>query len=408
MLTPQAKKAKKKLALISVIAAVIVWFVVSAFINPIDTRYISGIPIQIKDSSVLNALGLNAVEGGEQTVTVKVSGPKLSISSLTASDFTAIPRYTGVSDPGLYTLDVDIAMSSNAAGITIEEYSPERITVRLARLGEKTLDIGYAVDAQIPDGRVLGSVALADTSVTITGEQSVLDNIYSAKVYISSFDNAVQALPIVLLDQNGNVIENSSLALSISQTEVTATLNYIKIINLVAAIGDANEYNLGNTVTRTVSPSSITVVGAKDIIDSISDSVVINTVSMSEISGNSETTIPLKLPSGITALNGEDSITVTTTVNDVTSKRFDVSRIVLDDSLDAYSISIITQKLSAVTIMGPADIIESLSDEDLIAKVIYTAGETPPKGNNYMPVIITTPNGKVWAIGDNKVSVTVN
>lgn len=410
MLTPQKKKAKRSLVLISVIAAVFIWFIVGTFINPSDTRYISGVPVQIKDSSVLSALDLSVVEGAEQTVTVKVSGPKLAISTLTAADFTAIPRYSGISDPGVYTLDVDVTLSSGFSGVKVEEYSPNAVSVRLARLGEKTFDIGYAIEAQIPDGRVLGSVALTDTSVTVTGEQSVLDSIASAKVYIYSFDNTVQTLPIVLVNSNGDIVDTSSLTLSISQTQATATLNYIKVINLLAAISDADEYNLGNTVNRTVTPSTLTIVAAKDVIDSMSDSFIVDTVSMSEISGDSQTEIPLKLPAGVTALNGEDSVTVTTTVGSCISKRFDVSRFIIDDSLTSENISITvnTQKISSVKIMGDANVIEAIKAEDLIARVIYTAEETPPKGRCSMTVIITTASGNVWAVGDYTVNVTVN
>ncbi len=408
METPKKKNklSNHSLVLISVIAAVLIWFIVGTFINPTDTRYISGIPVQIEDSSVLKALGLSVVEGSSQTITVQVSGPKLTISSLSPSDFTALPRYSAISAPGVYTLDVDVMISSNASGVTIEDHSPHTVSVRLARLDEKTLDIGYEIQTQIPDGYVLNDVTISEASVNVVGEQSILDSIESAKVLIYSFDETIQSLPINLLDKDGNIIDTSSLTLSLSQAQVTTTLNRTKVVNLIATIDDAADYNIQGTVTRTVTPSSITVSAAEDVIDSISDSYVIDTISMSDVSGNLEKTIELKLPSGAKVIDGTDSVTVQTTVQGATAIQVDVPTIVIDSSLSAYNITVNTQKLS-VTVMGPTGSIATLLPENFTATVIYTAGQTPPTGQYSMPVKIVSSSPDVWAIGEYSVTVTV-
>lgn len=390
----------------SVVAAVVIWFFVGTIINPSDTRYISGIPVQISDSSVLNALGLSVVEGSDQTVSVQVSGPKLAISTLTASDFTALPRYSAISSPGVYTLSIDVTLASNVSGVNIENFSPQTVSVRLARIDEKEIEVGYAVSTEIPEGRVLSDVSIAAPSVHISGEQSILDKIVAARVIISSFDETTQSLPISLIDKDGNEVDTSALTLSVSETVVTTTLNYTKTVNLVTAVSDGSDYNLTDYVKRTVTPSSITVSAAKDVIDSVPDTYTVDTVSMSEISESSVRLIDLNFPAGVTVIDGTDTVTVETEISGVESRQLEITAILVDSSLSSYNIAVTTQKI-IVTVMGPSQKIQNLLPESLTATVIYTAGQTPPSGQYSMPVKITSFDKSVWAIGKYNANVTV-
>ena len=75
------------LAVISLVLAFIIWFIITNYRNPVITRTITGVPVNVINASHVESMGLSySLAAGYDTVSVTVRGNRSNVESLRASN----------------------------------------------------------------------------------------------------------------------------------------------------------------------------------------------------------------------------------------------------------------------------------------------------------------------------------
>ena len=94
---------------LSVVIAVISWFLVAVFVSEDARVTIYNVPVTIDmENSSAQLLGLEPVEGNEQTVNVTVQGKRYQVGALTADSFEVVALPSAVTSAGTYELEVTV------------------------------------------------------------------------------------------------------------------------------------------------------------------------------------------------------------------------------------------------------------------------------------------------------------
>ena len=132
----------KALMVASLIAAFIVWFAMSQYYNPVNTRTIKDVPINfdISDTAVAN-LGLDVVHYDTDNVSVVISGKTADLSSVEASDIVITPTLSAVTEAGTYEITLVPSKTKLFSDFEIGSVTPQKINVTFDVLITRTFDV---------------------------------------------------------------------------------------------------------------------------------------------------------------------------------------------------------------------------------------------------------------------------
>ena len=112
------------LAVISLVLAFIIWFIITNYRNPVITRTITGVPVNVINASHVESMGLSySLAAGYDTVSVTVRGNRSNVESLRASNITVDADLTQ-----LISLDTSPVMVP--LSVTIPGIPPETVIIR--------------------------------------------------------------------------------------------------------------------------------------------------------------------------------------------------------------------------------------------------------------------------------------
>ena len=416
------KTDKRVLLIVSVLAALVLWFVVNVFINPEGDRVISNIPVSLAGGTrTLELLGLDIVSNENlATVTVEVSGSRIAISSLTADDFLVTPRFSSVTAPGEYSLELAVTLNDRANDVQIVSFSPRTVGITVARTETVELPLSCVVKSEIPDGYYLSSLIAADESVTVTGPDDVIKRIASASVDVTpTSSGTLSDLPIRLLDASGGEIGTENLKLSVTKTDVTVSLLKSKELTLSPTLAGYPAGMTENMVTLSVPEENrvITVAGPDDAIDALPASYPLS-VDISTVAGNETRVLPLALPSGVISIDGVQEIPLSIRVSsdiffqDVAVSRFELSPALVNSDAE---VTVVTKSLK-VRIAGSEDVIAAVNEKNLMATVLYESDQPLQKGQQSLKTLVRfrpaaegdpSYDGQFWVIYGDDVIVKV-
>ena len=228
-------------------------------------------------------------------------------------------------------------------------------------------------------------MTLNPEQVTITGP---LSNIIQLKTVQINYDisgvseTQNSSLPVEVLDENGDTING----ISISPEETTFNLpisllggfkNVVVKVDTTGQIADG--YRLTNV---SVSPPTITVFSEDPrILDRIPGFVETLSVDLMNLSDDSESSVGLKLPEGVTAVRNPEVLVQISIAAIESSETFSVPVQIIGLSPDATAS--ISPELVDVIIAGPINILDSLNTEDVR---VFLDLEGLPSGSIYQRV----------------------
>jgi len=416
------KITRKWLFVISAVGAVVLWFVVNIFINPIGSRVLSGIPVSLGTGErTLDLLGLDLENKDDLgTVSVEISGSRLAISSLTADDFTVTPRLSNVTADGTYLVELLVTLDNQKNDIELVSYSPRSLSLTFVRTVTKQLSLTCTVAGDVPDGYYLSSIVPADENMTVTGPAELVAQVVSASVNVSpTASGTLSALPVHLYDSDGKEIKSDNLKLSVSATDVTVSLLKTKVLTVSTSLSGYPENMAEGMVTLTVPEEyrTFTVAGDEAAIDALA-TVYNLSVDIDSVIHNETRTVPLSLPSGVASIDGVAEIPLSVHISDdIFFQDVAVSRIELSPALIETDATVtVTTKMLKVRIAGSEDVIAAVTEENLVATVLYDFDQPLQKGQYSLDVAVSfyempeKPSyaGYFWVICDSDVIVKVS
>lgn len=410
------KSTDVTLRILAFILAVISWFILSITQYPTITKTIPGVHVDFSmDGTMASELGLEALDYKAGTVDVVISGMNYEIGTYNDNDLIATVNLDNVTKEGTYNLDINVKSSHTTDRCSIVSVSPATVEVTFDSIIEKNVEIrpDYPM-VTAEDGYTINDVKVNPSNITIKGPKSILETVNSASAKVSNSakltDNTTLSTnDIVFYDSDGKALDNSKFEVQgRSSFDVDFTIYKKKNLELLVNISDVPEGFDRSTLPIKLSLDTVSVL-TSDLNDNPSEKVVLGKIPINEI--DLKKNFQFKIPIDTDEINTSESDTVVVSFNSegYTSAEFTLNT----DNIDLISAP---AKLTAeiddkepvtVTLFGPEEVIEELSDENIHAKInlsdIHGTGSFTKEASIYIPE-----HNDVWSFGTTQIPINVS
>ncbi|MBQ3406899.1 MAG: hypothetical protein IJH11_06640 [Lachnospiraceae bacterium] len=399
------------LKMASLAGAIIIWLIIMNINDPVVTRIIYDVPVNVVNTSYIESMGLSyKISDGYDTIAVTVRGNRSLVESLTASRFNVTADLTQIisleTDPVMVPLTVDSPRISSE-NLTA---SPRNINIDIEEMVSKEFVINATASGTTPaNGFEVGEMTVEPETVTIRGPGTLIDKIerVNAIVDVTGIRTDKDIQPdIRITDKNGEQITDtqmSYLSMNVTEEEMTVHVTVYAVrsgVSLkVETSGEpASGYTVGNIA---VTPSTLSVVGSRAVLDRLeqegnvititSDSGLVDvTDKVSDVSVKID--IRRVLPEGL-SLASQISTTAVVSVQILPANSRSVTvetrNINLIGLSDGYSCVFESSSLE-IKIQGSPEVLDGLSTEDLSASVDLSGLMI---GRQKVPVSVALPDG---------------
>lgn len=422
--TPQPSTGRKSLwsyPLFSLILALfcgfVAWTVVAVYVDPQGSVTVQDVPINYANSaSAYTSQGLDIVEKPSiETVDVRVDGNSTIIGNITNSDIMVYPSYAGVSGAGRVTLRLQARLVNTTdfpGDIECTVESPRTIEVVFDEVSEKTLAITVDASAvSVAEGYMLNRSAAVPAEITLRGPTSELDQIASVVATVSSdaelSDTTTVPATLELRDENGEVYTPEYTTMDSETANVTLTVYQVRELPLVVDfIGTPTNFDT-RSLRYTLSQDTLRVAGPARTISALEELTVTNFDLSQEFELGRDYQRLVELPSGIVSLDGVTSVTLSFDTSDMGSTTLNISNISAINVPSNYEVEILSSMVSGVTLYGPAEEVEALSADSVVAQIDCQSVNLTV-GQQTIPVTIQIPSSsRIFATGSYTVQCEV-
>ena len=422
--TPQPSTGRKSLwsyPLFSLILALfcgfVAWTVVAVYVDPQGSVTVQDVPINYANgASAYTSQGLDIVEKPSiETVDVRVDGNSTIIGNITNSDIMVYPSYAGVSGAGRVTLRLQARLVNTTdfpGDIECAVESPRTIEVVFDEVSEKTLAITVDASAvSVAEGYMLNRSAAVPAEITLRGPTSELDQIASVVATVSSdaelSDTTTVPATLELRDENGEVYTPEYTTMDSETANVTLTVYQVRELPLVVDfIGTPTNFDTGS-LRYTLSQDTLRVAGPARTISALEELTVTNFDLSQEFELGRDYQRLVELPSGIVSLDGVTIVTLIFDTIDMGSTTLNISNISAINVPSNYEVEILSSMVSGVTLYGPAEEVEALSADSVVAQIDCQSVNLTV-GQQTIPVTIQIPSSsRIFATGSYTVQCEV-
>lgn len=214
------------LKLVSIFAAVLLWFVVINITDPVISSQIRNVPVTIINQDVISSSGktLEILNKTDVVSNVIIKAPRSVMRELDGS----VDTIRAVADMRFLSADetvVPISFSATKYSDKIETISPSSDKMEVKIEDKKTiqLPISATTSGEIEPGYIIGKVTQAQNQVRVSGPASIVSTISKASVdvQVTGFKETIStSADITLYDVEGNIIENKALELNVNDVRV--------------------------------------------------------------------------------------------------------------------------------------------------------------------------------------------
>lgn len=423
--TPQPAEGRRSLwnyplfsVLLALFCGLVAWTVVAAYVDPQSSIIVQNVPINYANSaSTYTSQGLDIVEKPDlETVDVRVDGNSTIIGNITNSDIMVYPSYAGVSGAGRVTLRLQARLVNTTdfpGDIECTVESPRTIEVVFDEVSEKT--VAVTVDASsvsVAEGYMLNRSAAVPAEVTLRGPTSELDRIASvvARVSVDNELSDTTTVPATLemLDENGSVYTPQYTTMDSETANVTLTVYQVRELPLaVNFIGTPTNFDTGS-LHYTLSQNTLRVAGPARTISTLDELTVTDFDLAQEFEPDRDYQRLVELPSNVVSLDGVTSVTLSFDTTGMASTTLNISNIRAINVPSNYELEILSSMVSGVTLYGPAEEIEALSADSVVAQIDCQSVNLTV-GQQTIPVTIQIPSSsRIFATGSYTVQCEVN
>ena len=301
-------------SLISAIAlAVVVWVLAVTNTDPVEKRsYARPVPIELFG---LNPALVITSEVPEQ-ITLTLSAPVSTWGSeLTSSNAVrAIADLSGLS-AGNHSVPVNLQI--DAQPVKLESYSPDVIEIVIEEIYSESFKIDLIQPSSPAIGYEAKNPTLDKETATVNGPASLVDQVIGIQAVLDisqAKENIDETLPLKAVDENGLMVSG----VSISPEEVNVRMNitqrggYRTVSVKVVTIGQVKS---GYSLNRiSLNPLVVTVFSTdSELINDLPGFIETQPLDLSDASEDIIVSLPLNLPSGMTAV-GESTIKVSVSI----------------------------------------------------------------------------------------------
>lgn len=252
-------KQKAVYLALCILAAIVVWIFVDNFGNNggavMHTKWFRDVPITYTGETVLTERGFMLLdEDTVSTVDLEMEGTAFDLALLDKDYIRVTVDLSNVSRTGVQTVTSVIYGYTEEyfrQNITVSDRTPSVITINVAELYHKTVDVRCEISGNVAEGYSAGELQVSPTEIEVRGDQEDVDAVSYAKVTLDLGEDATSTvtgeLPIQFYDANDQLLENTSLQTTEETIQVTLPVYVTRelqlTMNFVESAG-ARMYNV--------------------------------------------------------------------------------------------------------------------------------------------------------------------
>lgn len=404
-----------RLAVISLILAVIVWLMISMGLDQSASKTVSNIRL-VTDTIGTTAADndLSAIYCDVEKVEVKLKCSKTQIRNINADTLEAYIDFDNVTSAGKRTYP--IKLRGNGFQYEIESITPSVASVTLDRYTAVEVPVTPKVpNISFAEGKVPDEMTCEPSEVTVSGPASLLEKVSKCYVYSdkefadkdSSF--TLTADKLQLYSDDDVEIDQSKMTFSNNSYVITVPVLTQKAVQPVVQLSNIPENFNKDALKLKITPESLTIATNNSNAE-ISDTFEVQKINLSDIDlGYSKDFDINERLANLGMMNRSGVATVNVSLDGTGLDRkeitLDSSSIHLSDlPNDNYNYEPITQKLT-ITIVGPADVVAQLTSKDFVADASLLNVDKSEQKLSYDAVISCLTSNEVWSVTKAKISI---
>ncbi len=388
--------------IIALILAATVWVVAVGEENPTSERfYPNPLPIEVTNT----AEGLVIYGDKPDTALIRVRAPQVSWDQFHPGSFRVVADMNGLG-AGEYQIKLQVVSSDSRAVVTGIE--PDTVSIRLERIKSRQMDVHSDILDAAPIGYTAGTPVISPTLVTVTGAETVVDQVNEvvADVYLRGSKSPVQRdVTVLARDAQGNLVQGVTVtpATVSVNVQVEQRVGYKDVsIKTTLKGAPAPGYWVSNI---TVNPSSATIVGSPDAMAKIAGFVETVPIDITGATADVSRRAVLSLPEGVSVLNNE-GITVQISVTPILGGQTVRRKVTVQGLARGLTASVSPDSVEVI-LSGPLPALQGLAPDNAQV-VVDTAGQTPGTYAVKPRVTLLPDPLKVQSIVPDTVQVTVS
>ena len=261
------------LKIMALVFATFLWLIVVNIDNPVSSDTYFNIPVTIINDDIITQEGNVYRVIDEQNVNVIVYAKRQTLQNINADDIVATADIREMdTDTGLVPITVTIP--EYAGDYESAEAIPRNLQIKTEKTGKKVLSLTVDTQGTTPrDGYVLGDMTVNPERITLTGSESMVDQIETAVAAIDvegiSKDTDVRA-DLILYDANGNEMTNSQISNNLGEDGITVHVEVLQTKTVPVEFSTSGTPAEGYQVTGITSePESIQICGRSDVLTDV-------------------------------------------------------------------------------------------------------------------------------------------
>ena len=286
----------------ALLVAIVLWFFVMNDQNPsIDGSFT--VPL-----NVVNAPEGYKISRSDDTIKIKVRGPRSLFVSAAASEFKAYVSLDGVEE-GRNSIKVQTVLPQ---GFELVEASPDVVTVTVEKIVQRQVKVDLIVTGASAQGTTVAKVEQNVSSVTVEGPKSSVDEVARVIGYVGLSGNKEDcniSVPLTAVNRDGREVEDDRVTPKSAEASVQLARGLSKKVVEIKPVF-SGELPAGYVLDRVrIDPSKIEIAGASTILDSLT-AIDTEKIPLATETKSFHKEVQLELPEGVTVTNKKVNVNI--------------------------------------------------------------------------------------------------
>ena len=369
-------KQKAVYLALCVLAAVVVWIFVDNFGNNggpvIHTKWFRDVPVTYTGETVLTERGFMLLEEDTvSTVDLEMEGTRFDLALLDKDYIRVTVDLSNVSRTGVQTASSVIYGYTEEyfrQNITVSDRMPSTITINVAELYHKTVDVRCELTGNVAEGYSAGELQISPTEIEVRGDQADVDAVSYAKVTLDLGQDATSTvtgdLPVQFYDASDQLLEDTSLQTTEETIQVTLPVYVTRELQLTMNFQESAGARLSNVNWR-IEPSTVLVSGPAEVLNGM-DSIVLDEFDLASLGTTTNYSYAIPIPEGCENLSGVTRATLQISFNDMQRTSVTATNFILTNEPEGRDVSLLTEQLEISVFGTSADVAAITADNILV------------------------------------------
>lgn len=387
---------------ISILTAILIWFLVMDQDNPFEERTIA-VPLS-SNSEVLQENNLQIVGTPLPTsIDIKIKGRRQKISGVTANDFKAAVDLSGVTDSGNRRIPIEIPDYLGDKDILISGINPSYVNLHIEQIIGKQYPVTLEYQGKLPDGYELVNLKVEPDYVVLKEKESSISQVGKvvAKVNLDEIgDKNEIVMSGTVLDTEGKVLKQFN-----EKVPVIVSFNLARKVPVTAVTKGEPAADWYFKEIRYAIPV-VRLLGTRSVLDGITR-LTADPIDITDQTGVIMSPLAVTAPKGTSLLKEDaEALTAEIVLDRLVTRSINMPASTIAiyeiDTTGSLKYSVVDDPIP-ITIKGRPDIINTIKISDIKLSIKVDGLEA---GTHQAPVMVQLPN-TVSLVGEYNVSVLI-